>query len=85
MAPPLDAARQTAFAGLDSLEKQAAYMFVELQARENLYNQTNPTTPQNRITVTPNYDANQVGFQAVLPLNVEAVGQTIVDGVATYL
>lgn len=85
MTAPLDGNNLTEFAELNNLEQQVAFVLIQLQARENIYNQANPDTPQNRVTVSPNYDSNQLGLQAVLPLAPSAVTGTIVEGVTTYL
>ncbi|HEY9762799.1 MAG TPA: hypothetical protein V6D07_09745 [Trichocoleus sp.] len=58
----------TTFLGLASLEAQLVFLAARIQNAEQTYNTANPETPQNVITVSPNYDANQVGISALFPL-----------------
>lgn len=63
---------------LPSLESQIVSLAITLQTEEKAYNLANPTTPVNRISLSPDYDANFVGIVALLPLSPSSTGRPIV-------
>jgi hypothetical protein len=60
-------AELTEFLGL-TLAGQVVYLAAKIQGEESAYNTANPDTPQNVVTVSPNYDQNTVGVSVLLPL-----------------
>jgi len=71
------------FAAATTLEAQFALLAVKLQVLET--SQSTSSNTINRVTLTPNYDAKVLSISASLPLVDNAVAQTLVGGVQSYL
>jgi hypothetical protein len=56
-------------AGLTSLESQFAFVASLLEAEEGAYNTANPSTPENRATIAPDYNNRRLAVSAVMPLS----------------
>ncbi|MGB6301908.1 MAG: hypothetical protein WBF90_37835 [Rivularia sp. (in: cyanobacteria)] len=76
----------TNFEAATSLEQQIMILCTLLQRKENDYNRANPTeTPKNRIVIQPDYEESQVNMTLDLLLGVEAVSQTLSEGVVEHI
>lgn len=87
MAAPISegTAKATTFFNLDSLEKQAMYLLVEITSQENIYNTANTENQINRATVAVNFDNKTVLGQLALTLTDAAITGKLVDGCVAFL
>jgi len=69
----------------NSLEGQAVEILSNLQQAEKAYSVANPNTPENRVSISPNVEGNEITFSATLPATFSVVGGAITQTATAYL
>ena len=68
-----------------TLEGQAVEVLSKLQQAEKAYSVANPNTPENRVSISPNVEANEITFSVTLPATFSVVGGAITQTSTAYL
>lgn len=85
MSAPIAGSVLTTFSGLASLEQQIAYLISHGVSLQNTYNAANPSTPQARIAIAPNYATSTVTGQISFALQPNTVEGDLYAGVIAFL
>jgi hypothetical protein len=68
-----------------SLEAQCAECLGNLELLEQAYNDANPNTQINRVSIIPNPEQGEITYSVTLPANMTVVGGALTQTVTTYL
>lgn len=69
----------------NTLEAQAVEVLSQLQVAERAYSIANPNTPENRVSIAPNIEGNEITFSVTLPATFSVVGGAITQTATAYL